>query len=189
MRKILVTGFPGFIATRLLRELFRRDESLEVTALVQQKFFRVAEASRARLAEEIEGVTSRLKFVPGDITSENLGITGPERLAEEITGIFHLAAAYDLTIPRSVGMKVNVEGTRNVVSYAGRCRNLKRLDYVSTVYVSGKHKGVFTEEDFDLGQNFKNYYEETKFLAEKIVRNKEDIPSVILFPLEWPGMR
>jgi nucleoside-diphosphate-sugar epimerase len=41
-----------------------------------------------------------------------------------------------------------------------------RLHYVSTAYVSGDHKGTFRETDLDVGQGFKNHYEETKFLAE-----------------------
>ncbi|MCL5268010.1 MAG: SDR family oxidoreductase [Bacteroidetes bacterium] len=182
MKKMFMTGFPGFIATRLLRELFRNDAELHVVALVQQKFSHVAEASRARLAQEIQGVSDRLQFVFGDITLENLGIPEPESVAEEVTGIFHLAAAYDLAVSRNVGMVVNVEGTRNVVSFARSCRNLKRFDYVSTVYVSGLHRGTFSEDDFDHGQTFKNFYEETKFLAEKIVRNSKDIPSAIYRP-------
>ncbi len=182
MSKILLTGFPGFIATRLLRELFRLDDSLRVTALIQQKFGHVAESARARLGQEIPGISERLQFVLGDITAENLGIQDPASAAEGVTGIFHLAAAYDLAVPRDVGMSVNVEGTRNVVSFARSCRNLKRLDYVSTAYVSGYYRGVFSESDFNLGQGFKNFYEETKFLAEKIVRNSRDIPSVIYRP-------
>lgn len=182
MNKMFITGFPGFIGTRLLRELFRKDEKLEVIALVQQKFLHAAEASRARLSAEIPSVAARLQFVFGDITAENLGVDDSSLALNDITGIFHLAAAYDLAIPRSKGMMINVEGTRNVVNFARKCRNLSRFDYVSTVYISGTHKGTFSETDFALGQGFKNFYEETKYLAEKIVRDARDIPSVIYRP-------
>lgn len=182
MKKIFLTGFPGFIGTRLVRELFKGDENLEIVALVQQKFLHPAEASRAKLSEEMPGVSNRLRFVFGDITEPNLGIANSGQISGEITGIFHLAAAYDLAIPREIGMKVNVEGTRNVVEFAKSCKNLERLDYVSTAYVSGYFKGVFSENDFDRGQRFKNFYEETKFLAEKIVRDAKEIPSVVYRP-------
>ena len=182
MRKLFITGFPGFIGTRLLRELFRKDAKLEVVALVQQKFLRGAEAARARLSEEYPTVSTRLQFALGDITLPNLGLTDTDQLAPQITQIFHLAAAYDLAIPRDKGMLINVEGTQNVVGFAKSCSNLTRLDYVSTAYVSGNHKGTFSENDFECGQKFKNYYEETKFLAEKIVREAKDVPSVIYRP-------
>ncbi len=182
MKKIFITGFPGFIATRLVRELFKKDDSLEFVALVQHKYRPIAEASRTRLAEEIPAISGHLQFVPGDITEEDLGLKDPESIAEGVTGIFHLAAAYDLAVARITGMKVNVEGTRNVVTFAGRCKSLERFDYISTAYVSGSYKGTFSEDDFERGQNFKNFYEETKFLAEKIVRYRKDVPSVIYRP-------
>lgn len=182
MKKIFFTGFPGFIGTRLVRELIKRDRDLEVTALIQQKFLHSAEAARSRISEEIPESSKRIEFVFGDITQENLGISDVNSISTQVTGVFHLAAAYDLAVSRTIGMKVNVEGTKNVVEFAKRCKNLKRLDYVSTAYVSGNFVGNFSEDDFDRGQKFKNYYEETKFLAEKVIRDAKDIPSVIYRP-------
>lgn len=182
MSKLFVTGFPGFIGSRLLRELFRKDEKLEVIALVQQKFLHTAETVRGRLYDEIPSIASRLQFVFGDITLDNLGIEDKTLPVDEITAIFHLAAAYDLAIPRSKGMLINVEGTRNVLDFAKKCGSLSRFDYVSTAYVSGTCRGAFSETDFNLGQRFKNFYEETKFLAEKLVRDAKEIPSVIYRP-------
>jgi thioester reductase-like protein len=180
LRRIFFTGFPGFIGVRLVRELLRRND--EVIALVQQKYLPAAEAARSKIVAEIPGGSERLQFVFGDITREDLGIQGVESVSDQVTGIFHLAAAYDLAVSRTMGMKVNVEGTRNVVEFAKRCRNLRRLDYVSTAYVSGDCVGSFSEDNFDCGQKFKNFYEETKFLAERVVRDAREIPSVIYRP-------
>jgi len=182
MKKIFLTGFPGFIGTRLIRELLKKDDSIEVVALVQQKFLHTAEASRSRLSEEIPNAAQRVQFVFGDITQDNLGIADIAAVSQETTAVFHLAAAYDLAVPREIGMRINVEGTKNVVAFARRCRKLERLDYVSTAYVSGTCTGAFSENSFDCGQKFKNFYEETKFLAEKIVRDAADVPSVIYRP-------
>jgi nucleoside-diphosphate-sugar epimerase len=61
--------------------------------------------------------------------------------------------------------------------------NLRRLGYMSTTSISGTHKGLFSENDFDTGQKFKNHYESTKFEAERIVREYADrIPTVIFRP-------
>jgi nucleoside-diphosphate-sugar epimerase len=53
-----------------------------------------------------------------------------------------------------------------VLRFAEGCPGLRRHHYVSTCYVSGRHCGPFRESDLDVGQQFNNYYEETKFLAE-----------------------
>ncbi|HEX6087462.1 MAG TPA: SDR family oxidoreductase, partial [Thermoanaerobaculia bacterium] len=82
-----------------------------------------------------------------------------------------------------VGMRVNVDGTRNVLDLAERAARLERLHYVSTCYVSGRHDGVFTEDDLDVGQSFNNYYEETKQLAEVEVRKRMNrIPATVYRP-------
>jgi len=78
-------------------------------------------------------------------------------------------------------MKINVEGTRNVLDLAERCPSLRRFHYVSTCYVSGRYDGVFHEDDLDVGQTFNNFYEETKFLAEVEVR-KRSLPMTIYRP-------
>ena len=69
-------------------------------------------------------------------------------------------------VSRELGMRVNVEGTRHVLEFLASCASFRRLHYVSTAYVSGDATGVFRETDLEVGQGFKNYYEETKYLAE-----------------------
>ena len=119
----------------------------------------------------------------GDITAPGLGLANGagRKLSQAVTGCYHLAAVYDLAVARDVGMRINVEGTRNVVDFLAEARNLKRLDYVSTAYVSGTAVGLYHETDLDVGQKFKNYYEETKFLAEVAVR-ESGLPSVVYRP-------
>jgi nucleoside-diphosphate-sugar epimerase len=79
---------------------------------------------------------------------------------------------YDLSAPRDVGMRVNVTGTTRVLTLAERAPRLERMHYVSTCYVSGRHPGLFTEDDLEKGQVFNNFYEETKHLAEIEVRKR-----------------
>jgi long-chain acyl-CoA synthetase len=44
------------------------------------------------------------------------------------------------------------------------------------------HEGRFAECDLDLGQGFRNSYEQSKFEAEKLVRNRDGVPFTILRP-------
>jgi len=169
LAQIFFTGYPGFLGTALLPRVLRRIPGATAVCLVQSKF-----ASLAR--ERSREFGDRVRIVEGDITVPISLPTG------DIIEIYHLAAVYDLSVRRDVGMRVNVDGTRNVLNFAERCSSLRRLHYISTCYVSGQHDGVFREDDLDVGQHFNNFYEETKFLAEVEVRQRTQLPSTIYRP-------
>lgn len=184
MDTIFMTGFPGFLGSRLLPRILRRSPEARAVCLVQPKFASLAETRVAELGAEDPGLPGRIELVPGELTSPGLGLDDHSRLAAETTEIWHLAAVYDLSVPRTVGMQVNVQGTRNLLRFARDCRSLRRHHYVSTCYVSGRHTGPFRESDLDVGQSFNNYYEETKFLAELDVAAARDegMPTTVYRP-------
>ena len=165
---ILFTGFPGFLGARLLPRLLELRPGSAFRCLVQAKF---EDAARASL-REIEGAhphtRGRITTVVGDITKERLGLTPDvvRSLQKDLAGCYHLAAVYDLAVGPDVARRINVEGTRNLLRFLEDAPRLERLDYVSTAYVSGNAVGTYRETDLDVGQKFKNHYEETKFLAE-----------------------
>ena len=106
----------------------------------------------------------------GDITQPGLGLNG--RGLDDVTEVWHLAAVYDLAVECELAVRVNVEGTRNVLDAIARCPGLERLHYFSTCYVSGRYAGPFGEDDLEVGAPFNNYYEETKHDAEADVRRR-----------------
>jgi thioester reductase-like protein len=61
---------------------------------------------------------------------------------------------------------LNVGGTRRVVAVARRVR-AGVLHHVSSVAVAGEHRGVYTEDMFDEGQELPSPYHATKFVAER----------------------
>jgi nucleoside-diphosphate-sugar epimerase len=78
---------------------------------------------------------------------------------------------------------VNVKGTQNLIEVADQARNLNRFNHVSTCHVSGNRQGIITEDDLNVGQNFRNAYESTKFEAEKRVQKaRERLPISIYRP-------
>jgi thioester reductase-like protein len=179
MALALVTGFPGFIGTRLIRRLLADDPEARVVALVEGRM-----ADRARsVAAELDG--ERIEVLPGDITERGLGLSDDDlgRLTAEVTTAYHMAAIYDLAVPLDTAERVNVEGTGNVLEILGRCERLERHNYVSTAYVAGLRNGVVYEHELVMGQGFKNNYESTKFQAEVWVRQSLDrIPTTIYRP-------
>jgi thioester reductase-like protein len=132
---------------------------------------------------------SRIRVIEGDITEPDLGLGPADDLRAEVSEIFHLAAIYDLAVAAEPAQRINVEGTRNVLDFAGGCGRggadgLERLHYVSTCYVSGRYAGAYSEADLDKGQAFNNHYEETKFRAEVLVQNAQSqgLPATIYRP-------
>ena len=84
---------------------------------------------------------------------------------------------------RDLAVRVNLEGTRNVNQFAGSLRHLKHYHYVSTCYVAGKRKGVIFENELRHDAGFRNYYEETKYLAEmEVDALKSELPITIHRP-------
>ena len=177
---VFLTGFPGFIGSRLADRLLADDRELRIVALVEEKM-----ADRARAAAGRLDGGDRIEVVPGDIAQRGLGLSDEqrERLQAETTAAYHLAAIYNLAVPYDVAQRVNVEGTGNVLDLCRRCERLERLNYVSTAYVAGDRHGVVYEHELIQGQGFKNHYESTKFQAEVWVRElTDDVPTTIYRP-------
>lgn len=178
-----LTGFPGFIAGKLVERLAKEDADFFL--LVQPAFKEKAEKQINGIITEYNISADRFQIIEGDITQPNLGMspTDYELAKTETTSIFHLAAIYDLDVKRDVAMSVNLEGTRNINSFAQSVKNLYRYNYVSTCYVAGKRKGVIKENELKHDKGFRNYYEETKYLAEcEVEELKKDLPVTIYRP-------
>jgi thioester reductase-like protein len=184
MTRIFFTGFPGFLGSELLPRILDRQQGANAVCLIQARFRDLALQRVDELDAEHPGLADRVELVEGDITSPDLGLEDARALARQVSEIYHLAAIYDLSVARDLAFRVNVEGTRHVLRFAERCPRLRRLQYVSTCYVSGRHAGVFGEDDLDRGQVFNNFYEETKFLAEVEVQTSRDegLPTTVYRP-------
>jgi thioester reductase-like protein len=182
MATILFTGFPGFLGSELVPRVLARSPEDEVLCLIQSKFADLARRRVAEIERRQPATAGRIRLVEGDVTRPGLGLGGSA--AAGVAEVYHLAAVYDLSVPRAVGVKVNVEGTRHVLDFAEACPDLRRFQYVSTCYVSGRYAGIFRETDLVKGQEFNNFYEETKFLAEVDVqeRMKRGLPATIYRP-------
>jgi nucleoside-diphosphate-sugar epimerase len=180
---ILLTGFPGFIATRLLRRLAAAGGHFLL--LVQPAFAARAQEEVLNIAQQSGRPLSDFRLLSGDITEPNLGLSAGdlETTLGELTIVFHLAAMYDLAVARDLAYRVNVIGTRNVNDFARRVHGLRHYHYVSTCYVAGKRTGRILETELHHDAGFRNYYEETKYLAEMEVEAlKPELPVTIHRP-------
>jgi thioester reductase-like protein len=183
MTDVFLTGFPGFLGSALVERLLDREDDATVTCLIQSRYRETAERRREDLLDDHDG-DGTVDLVEGDLVETDLGLGDAyEDLRGEVDEVYHLAAIYDLTMDREPGKAVNIEGTRNVVEFAAGVADLDRLHYVSTVVVSGRYEGEFTESMLVEGQKFANYYETTKYAAEVAVQERTDeVPTTIYRP-------
>lgn len=180
---IFVTGFPGFIAGRLAQRLANAETVMWL--LVQPSFVELAKSEIKRIAEARGLATEQFRIIEGDITKPNLGIAKESlvEIRESVNEIYHLAAVYDLGVKRDVAFSVNVEGTKNVNEFARSIKELSRYYYVSTCYVAGKRSGRILETELEHSEGFRNFYEETKYLAEmEVEKLKSELPVTIYRP-------
>ena len=180
---IFVTGFPGFLATRLVKRL--ASEGARFILLIQPAFVPAAREAIQQIVRETGSAAENFRLVEGDITQPDLGLSPDElvRARRETETIFHLAAIYDLAVAQGVAARVNVEGTLNMNEFAKTVERLRRYHYVSTCYVAGKRQGLIKENELHHEAGFRNHYEETKYLAElQVEALKSELPITIHRP-------
>jgi thioester reductase-like protein len=187
---VFLTGATGFLGMEVLARLLERGDR-DVVCLVRAP-------DQAGAEERLEGVLAKLwddparfrqrvRAVMGDVTHAGLGIDTATRaaLAEEVGAVLHCAATITFDLPLDEARLINVEGTREVIGFAREAKTLGRLErfvHVSTAYVSGRHPGVFGEDELDAGQEFRNTYEQTKWEAEHILAEAGDLAPAIARP-------
>ena len=175
---VLLTGATGFVGIELLARYLQLTDR-DVFVLIRA---RDDEHARARLEETLtcafgtaEPYLGRVRALAGDITHDGLGL-GPDlalEVAGQVSEIVHGAASVSFDLPLGASLTINVEGTRRMLAFAELCAlegGLRRFTYISTAYVAGLHRGAFSEDDLDVGQRFRNPYEQSKFEAEILVR-------------------
>lgn len=162
----LVTGITGFIGSEYFKII---SEDIEEVYYLLVRSAKLGEWERKVIA------LNHIHIVAGDLLAPDLFTEAQHDeeskcLAEKVDRIIHLAALYDLAAGYSKLYKANVVGTQNLLFFAAQCDHLKELFYASTIAVAGDYQGLYTEDDFDLGQSFPDHYGQTKFEAEKLVR-------------------
>jgi len=180
---LFITGFPGFIANRLLERLARRD--CRFILLVQPSLRERATEEIVRISQLTGKSADEFQIVEGDISEPGLALKPAdlELVQQQATRVFHLAAVYDLAVPHDLAMRVNAGGTRNVLDFARLIPSLRQFHHVSTCYVAGKREGMILETELRHDAGYRNFYEESKYLAELAVESaKSELPVTIHRP-------
>jgi thioester reductase-like protein len=186
---VLITGVTGFIGMEVLARYLERTDR-PVYTLVRA---RDEEEARDRLRStmdclcgDADAYEDRLTALRGDIEQPGLGLdaTAHDAVVNEVGDIVHAAASVSFTLPLDRSREINVDGTRRMLELARLCERrggLDRFSYISTAYVAGAHKGEFSEDQLDVGQRFRNPYEQSKFEAERLVRDHDGLLPIQIF--------
>jgi thioester reductase-like protein len=169
-RKVFVTGATGFIGSHLTHRLLSGGR--HVIALARGS---KALSAEARVQEVLNNVgpadLTRLEVLEGDIAQPNFGFSEEVlRKVVDATGeIWHCAASLSFAEEdRDEIFRMNVGGMKNVLAVAEQIPT-RRLHHISTAYIAGNRTGLALETEIDVGQTFKNPYEESKCQAEVLI--------------------
>ena len=188
---VLLTGATGFVGMELLARYLERSDR-NVIALVRADSAASAGARIDAVVTNLFGDRAceyrpRVEAVAADMTAPDLGIDDVQRarVAERVTKIIHSAASVSFSLPLPEARAINREGTRRMLELASLTQERGGLEcyaHISTAFVAGNHPGAFAECDSDVGQEFHNSYEQSKFEAEQLIRSHEGLPYTILRP-------
>ncbi len=180
---IFVTGATGFLGTQLIRGLLKRQPRAKLALLIRD---RSGQLGRQRADVIVPaGERTRVEVCSGDVARPDCGLdaTVYRRLRATTTRLIHSAATVRFDHSLDEARRINVEGTRHVLEFAAGMRELKNLAYVGTAYVAGERSNLVLESELDVGQSYRNTYEQTKAEAEALVRSYlGSLPGVILRP-------
>jgi long-chain acyl-CoA synthetase len=190
--EVLLTGGTGFVGMEVLARYLERGDR-RVVMLVRAAN---DEAARDRVDGTLRNVfgvvrarrySGRVDAVAAELTSPSLGLRPALRdeLAERVSTIVHAAASVSFTLPLEEARAINVEGTERMLDFAElACERggLDRYAHISTAYVAGTHAGSFGEGDLDVGQEFRNSYEQSKCESERLVHARTSVPFTIMRP-------
>lgn len=194
--RIAVTGATGFVGRNLLFEIVKRNlrtlDRLQLLALGRAETTRdLRDRLRAAFAEDglayvgpalrpsdLDRVLDEcIVPIPCDLAQPDLGMNPADLATLRATPIDHLihaAAVTDLRTERLAGSlleEVNVGGTRRVLDLADGCA-VGNLVYMSTAYACGVAAGRIEPDFVNPDWRFRNAYEESKLLAELLVRQR-----------------
>ena len=186
-----MTGGTGFLGSHLCHALLgqghhvialaRGSESVSPTDRILEVVGRVGSDP-----DRMRDLTENLEVFEGDISLPRLGLSESEYdELKQVDEIWHSAASLSFVEEdRDRIFEMNVGGTKNIVELVAETPN-RRLHHVSTAYVAGHRTDRVMEDEVDVGQNFKNPYEESKCQAELLVstaRGQKQIRATVYRP-------
>ncbi|XP_021182232.3 putative fatty acyl-CoA reductase CG5065 [Helicoverpa armigera] len=217
-RSVLVTGGTGFVGKTLIEKLLFSCSAIDkIYVLVRDKYGKKASERLARITstpafdrlkarrnEDLKKIT----VITGDITRVNLGLSDNvlNILEDEVSVVFHLAATVAFKLPLKDAIRINVNGTENVIELCRRLKKLQAFVHVSTAFTNSDRKEIdevvypmpikledarkvaesFSHKeriiDVFLGKKPNTYTFSKAFAEEQVMKQSEELPVAIVRP-------
>lgn len=176
-KTILLTGATGFIGVHCLKELLQTT-SAELVCFVRANQGKAAEQRLYEnwcwyfSKEAWQEYRNRIVILDSDLTKHNFGLVEEqyEGLKNVVDVIYHLAADTRLIGSTQDFYNTNISPLMRLLSFS-KLGRIKDLHYMSTLAICGVNKDEvkFRESSLNIGQEFQNGYEKTKYQAEEII--------------------
>ena len=185
MENVFITGATGLVGSAILEALVTQSELKIFYLLVRDK--EKAKSKLNNILNKANNLGKEVCLFEGDIIKENFGFSKEEiTVLKEIEEVYHIAAIVSLSQNNKESIfKTNVNGTRNLLNIFKESEKLKNLFYFSTAYVCGRQNKTIKEEWLSKPIDFRNPYEESKWLAEDLIQQYlryYKIPITVLRP-------
>ncbi|XP_004930760.1 putative fatty acyl-CoA reductase CG5065 [Bombyx mori] len=181
-KSIFITGGSGFIGKIVIEKLLYSCTDLDRIYLLMRPKKSVSPDKRLaqlystpcfdRLRKEKPGVfQSKVLVVPGDVMEDGLGLSDEDRklLAERVNIVFHIAASVRFDDPLKYAVRLNLNGTKEVVELAKSMHNLSSFVHVSTSY-SNTNREVIEEVMYPPHADWRDTLEICEKLDEHTLR-------------------
>ncbi|MFA6900723.1 MAG: SDR family oxidoreductase [Desulfurivibrionaceae bacterium] len=175
---IVITGASGLVGRALLRNYL--NQGCPVIALSRKP---------PVLSNLDPACLPLLSWHWSDVSLPGLGLDPATyaKVCAKARMLFHLAARTDFKDATAASyLPVNLEGVKHVLALAQEAK--APLHQVSTAFVCGDWPGEFREADLDLGQHFRNGYEESKFLGESFLHRAMAASTSVPITIHRPGI-
>src|ERR1700741_675833 len=166
MTRILLTGAVTLVGAEVINELLRRSDVAELLLLVPQDPDLQRRESE-RLEKYLGPTFGPMRMIPSDLTLPRFGLSlkAWDELATSFDLGFHCAQREINDQNLALARKENVQPIETWIKLLA-CNPELRLHHLSTTFVGGTRRGLFTEFDLDCGQRFNDAWERSKFEAE-----------------------
>lgn len=177
----IITGGTGYIGRLVVERLIK--EGGEVVLLVRGNNVN-AETRVKNLFDFTNDEWERVHVFESDI--KDISTLAQSNRFKEVTKrmgsvdvILHMAASLSFrSREKNLVHKTNIEGTKIMSHFAKDIGST--FFFMSTTYVHGRKRGILIEDDLEYTK-FNNYYEQSKYEAEKYLQeNNDKIPKYVV---------
>ena len=183
---LLVTGFPGFHARKLVEHLLEHEPALELILLRRASD---AERSAELLAPLAASSRARVTELEGDPAALDFGLSGVEylRLASSVQRVYHFASLLEGRRKTADLAAHNIACAREVLAFGKAASALRGIVLLSSVAVCGTRTGLIREDELSAGQSFHGRLEESLATVELMFARRPALPVIVLRPSQIVG--